>query len=740
MKAPPCVFSVCLLLSPILLHVGCDGSTEVAPGTADMESRLLALVADADPLVDEQLNTARISYFLGLPEIDNPPAMLLRSGVIAQELMNAGYTNSALEQLVTIRELGRNEEAPPVPGFYETLEEFIGLGFLRQAGELACRNTGAGLVRPPCWRPVPSARAVLLPDSARVAFAAAADWHAAMLDRRPEDLRARWLLNVIAFQTGTWPDAVPPEHRIPEQGFGGPHQQSDGMPLLEDVAPRVGLDVVSLSGGGIVEDFNGDGLPDVLVSSRGLLDQMRYFESNGAGGFVERTEKAGLRGLVGGLNMVHADYDNDGDADVFVLRGGWLVQGYPNSLLRNDGGFFSDVTLESGIYSEHPTQTGAWGDFDGDGWLDLVIGNESRDARTHPTELFRNKGDGTFEEVGAEVGLGFAAFSKGVVWGDYDNDGLLDLYFSLLHAPNRLYRNLGPDANGRFGFEDVTASAGVSEPSASFPTWFWDFDNDGYLDIYVAGYRAQTGDLVREMEGVPHGSELPRLYRNVGDGTFADVTEAQGLDRIMYAMGSNFGDFDGDGWLDFLVGTGDPDVRQLMPNRMFRNLGDRFVEITGATGVGSLHKGHSVAFVDVDNDGDTDIHIQLGGANEGDISPNALYENPGFGMRWIALELEGVTANRSGIGARVDVSVPTPNGEVQLHRVVGTGGSFGSNPLRQEIGLGADAVTATVRIVWPGSGTIDEWVDLQVDQAYRLREGNPVAEPVTRPRIQLGGR
>ena len=329
---------------------------------------------------------------------------------------------------------------------------------------------------------------------------------------------------------------------------------------------------------------------------------------------------------------------------------------------------------------------------------------------------------------------------KGVTWGDYDNDGRPDLYLSILHASNRLYRNLGPGP-GQAGweFEDVTARAGVAEPVASFPTWFWDFDNDGWLDIYVAGYAAQTADIVRELTGQPHSAALPRLYRNLGDGTFADVTGAQGLDRIMYAMGSNYGDLDGDGRLDFLVGTGDPDFRQLMPNRMFRNLGDRFVEVTAAGGFGSLHKGHAVAFADIDNDGDTDVHVQLGGANEGDLSPNALYENPGFGHRWIALALEGERANRAGIGARITVIVEGDEGTRRIHRRAGTGGSFGANPLRQEIGLGRATRITSIEIRWPGSGTIDRLTGIEPDRAYRVVEGTGSAVPLERPRIRLGG-
>ena len=734
---------------------GSPDSAGPSAGTREMAARLLALADAADPLLDEQLNTARLRYLTNLPASTDGAEMLVRAANAARELLNAGHTQPALEQLIFVDQTLEAVPAEPFPGFRRSIEELIGIAFLRLGAELVCPASGpaAGTVEPalersPCWPAVPSAASGPVSDpisgpvsdSARAALNAAIGWHGSLLQLRPDDLRARWVLNLAAMTAGTWPDSVPPEYRLEGTVVGG----AGAFPRFEDVATRVGLDAVSLSGGAIVDDLNGDGLPDVMTSSRGLLHPLRYFESDGAGGFVDRTAEAGLEGLLGGLNLVHADYDNDGDADIFVLRGGWLVQPLPNSLLRNDGGVFSDVTREAGLYSEHPTQTGAWADYDGDGWLDLFIGNESRDSLAHRSELYRNRGDGTFEEIAADVGIEVMDFVKGVTWGDYDNDGRPDLYLSILHASNRLYRNLGPgtDTDGDWAFEEVAGRAGVVEPLASFPTWFWDFDNDGWLDIYVAGYAAQTADLVREMTGEPHSAELPRLYRNLGDGTFADVTAAQGLDRIMYAMGSNYGDLDSDGWLDFLVGTGDPDLRQLMPNRMFRNLGDRFVEITGAGGFGSLHKGHGVSFVDIDNDGDTDVHIQLGGANEGDLSPNALYENPGFDHRWLALTLVGDRANRPGIGARITVTVEGTggtDGTRRIHRRAGTGGSFGSNPLRQEIGLGAATRIESVEIRWPGSGTVDRLTGLALDRAYRIREGTGIAEPLERPRIRLGG-
>jgi hypothetical protein len=272
----------------------------------------------------------------------------------------------------------------------------------------------------------------------------------------------------------------------------------------------------------------------------------------------------------------------------------------------------------------------------------------------------------------------------------------------------------------------------VEDPVDSFPTWFFDYDNDGWDDLFVAGYRIRNvGDVAADYLGLPGRGTRARLYRNRGDGTFADVTGAAKLDRVLHAMGSGFGDLDNDGWLDFYLGTGDPDLLTLIPNRMFRNAGGtHFQDVTTSGGFGHLQKGHGVSFADLDNDGDQDVHEDLGGAVTGDVYPNVLFENPGLGNRWLKLRLEGVKANRSAIGARVRVRFVEGGAERTVHRIVGPGGSFAGSPLRLEIGLGrAERITA-VEIDWPGSGTRQSVAGLVPDRMYRVREGDAVVREV----------
>ncbi|MDX1388817.1 MAG: CRTAC1 family protein, partial [Acidobacteriota bacterium] len=559
------------------------------------------------------------------------------------------------------------------------------------------------------------------------------------LSLRPDALDARWLLNLALMTLGEYPDAVPERWLIPPEVFASDHD----IGRFRDVAPAAGLAEVGLAGGSVVEDLDGDGLLDIVTTSWGVRDPMRYYVNNGDGTFTDRTAEAGLTGLTGGLNVNHADYDNDGDADVMVFRGGWLGElgTIPNSLLRNNGdGTFDDVTEEAGLLELHPTHSGAWGDFNNDGWLDLFVGSEQRSAtHPHPSHLYVNNGDGTFDEIAAAVGLADQGFVKGVVWGDYDNDGRLDLYVSTFGSPNRLYRNEGPGGSTDprdWRFSDVTAAAGVGEPIFGFPTWFFDYDNDGFEDIFVASWDPVAIDVVAARYlGLPHVTEGPRLYRNNGDGTFDDVTEGVRLrDAVLLAMSANFGDLDNDGWPDLYVGTGAPGLETLMPNKMFRNAnGEWFQDVTSSGGFGHLQKGHGISFGDIDNDGDQDVFAVMGGWFSGDVYQNVLFENPGHGRHFLVLQLEGTRSNRAAVGARLRVRVGAPGGTREIRATVGTGGSFGSSTLRQEIGLGGATAIELVEVTWPRGGEVQVFRDLAVDGSYRLREGETAAIPLRRP-------
>jgi len=565
----------------------------------------------------------------------------------------------------------------------------------------------------------------------------------ALLKDDPSDDLARWLLNVASMQLGRYPRDLPPKYLLPASLFKSDREE----PEWPDMAALAGIDLTTRSGGAVVEDFDSDGLLDIVTSTSNPTGPMHLFHNNGDGTFSDRTAAAGLLDEVGGLNLVLTDYDNDGHPDLLVLRGAWWGNfgRYPLSLLRNRGdGTFEDVTVHAGLLTSAPTQTAAWADFDNDGNLDLFVGHENNpEAGEHfPSQLFHNNGDGTFTDIAKQLGLSEQGFVKGVAWGDFNNDGRPDLYISCKNGENRLYRNDGPNPPQSAGtkkqssfrpersalekpavlqpattpgappssrssrlrwvpreapfaqtatrtftpatdpsfrpersaaqkppvfppskdpgapasaapspnlgsatilgsatttpnpfpwrFTDVTAPSGLAHQHNTFATWFFDYNNDGWPDIFVAGYSAASmQDVGHFQSGHPADANLPHLYRNNRNGTFTDVAHDLHLDRAMLTMGANFGDLDNDGYLDLYLGTGEPSYEALLPNRLFRNAaGKRFEDITSATGLGHLQKGHSIAFADIENRGLEDIFELMGGAFPGDPYQSALYRNP----------------------------------------------------------------------------------------------------------------
>jgi len=711
------------LLLTVLMVGACSSS--VSEGTRNMatELEMIAVETDRNPIRNAHANSARASELQSLI----PPAQVhdrvQYQATLGTELLRAGESEAAVEIFGDIL-----ESMDSMPDLFDqswrlAVIDNLALSYLRIGEQQNCVIHHAAAR---CLFPI-SPEGV---HTVRRGSEMAIHWYEQILHQDTTDLNSLWLLNLAHMTLGSHPDGVNPKWRISQESV----QSSATMRRFDDVAPQLGVNVMGLSGGVVLEDLSSDGHLDLMVSSWGLRDQLRYFENDGRGGFKERTASAGLTGLTGGLNLIHADYDNDGDHDILVLRGAWLNEGHPNSLLRNTGrGNFEDVTRESGIYSRYPTQTAAWSDFDLDGDLDLFIGNESTPRSGHnPSELFVNQGDGTFKELAANYGIGIVGNVKAVVWGDYNNDGWPDLFMSRYLERNSLFRNEMGNT-----FTDVSQEAGIQEPIDSFPAWFWDYDQDGWLDLFVSGWRAMAADIAAEYLGLEGKDEKPRLYRNLGTGSFEDVTFQVGLDKVMYSMGANFGDLDGDGWLDFYVGTGDPNLRALMPNRMFRNVqGSCFEEVTASGGFGHLQKGHGVAFGDIDHDGDQDIYQVMGGAFEGDLAQNTLFENPSQDHAWVILSLEGTTSNRSAIGARITVVTDSDT----LHRSVSTGGSFGSSPLREEVGLGQAKYIHEIIVDWPNdTEAVEKFHDVPMRKLVRVREGTPDVEIVTLHSVQLGG-
>lgn len=531
------------------------------------------------------------------------------------------------------------------------------------------------------------------------------------LKSSPKDLEVRWLLNLSYMTLGQYPDGVPAEYRMSESAF----RSNQNVGRFEDVAPAMGLNVVRGAGGLIVEDFENNGMLDVVVSSQDVCDPLRYFHNNGDGTFSDWSEQAGLLNQLGGLNIVAADYNNDGCVDILVLRGGWEFPQRKSLLRNNCNGTFTDVTEESGLgESITSTQTAVWADIDNDGYLDLFIGNENS-----PSQLFRNKGDGTFEEIGHAAGIDRVGFTKGVTAADYDQDGFVDFYVTNNNGVNFLYHN-----NGNKKFTEVARQAGVQGPVFSFSTWFFDYDNDGWPDLFVTGYMNSVHEALKTYVKQPFNAETLKLYRNKHDGTFEDVTAKVGLDKVFMPMGTNFGDIDNDGYLDIYLGMGSPSYTALLPHTLLRNDGGKsFVDITQSSGTGELHKGHGIVFADLGRQGREDILAEIGGAVPGDKHAMRVFKNPGARNDWLNIRLTGKKSNRSAVGAQIKVTVHDgKEAERAIYRVVGQTSSFGGNPLEQHIGLGYEAHDISVDVYWPATKTRQHFVGVGKNQYIDIQE------------------
>ena len=650
-------------------------SLEFDKNQADLRfegNRQMALILDS-------LNTVanfQTNYFLSGKRAEqlliNKPAFKSGKEAIvwnlkyAFELLNSGNAHGAIKEFETFLKdfNGSDEEKIRIPQF-KSLYELLAVAYLRHGEN---ENCVANHNSESCILPLKGKAIHVKKNGSQQAMR----YYAMLLEVYPDDIQLKWLFNIAAMTLGDFPQGVPEKFRI---DFAAVDTKVTGFTPLYNAATDLGVDVKGLSGAGIIEDFNGDGFMDVFASSYGIQDNATLFFSDGKGGFIDVTDSAQLRGITGGLNAKQADFNNDGFMDILLLRGAWLDEGgeWPNSLLRNNGdGTFSDVTFAAGMGSSfYPTETATWADVNNDGWVDVFIANENNDKNAHPCELFINNGDGTFTDKAKDWGMdGNFGYAKAANFADFNNDGWMDLFLGCLGQPNYLFMNRGKQPNGELKFENIAGKAGVTLPNMSFPAIVVDFDHNGYPDILSTSFPLNRLDYVaqdvgEEMLGIPNKVEKTKLFLNQGNENFKEVSKEWNIDKMIFAMGFNSGDLNNDGWIDVYAGTGAFAFTTLVHNRVFLNRGGKgFDEVTMSSGMGHLQKGHGIGFGDLDNDGDQDVYVTLGGAVEGDDAHNALFVNPNTGNNWLRLQLRS-SENKNSIGARVRVTGKTASGNLQ---------------------------------------------------------------------------
>jgi enediyne biosynthesis protein E4 len=499
-----------------------------------------------------------------------------------------------------------------------------------------------------------------------------------------------------------------------------------------------------MSGGGLVIDYDNDGWQDVLLVDGGsLVDQAlarrarhRLFHNRGNGTFEDATAASGLAHSEYGMGGCAADFDNDGWIDVYLTSVG------TNALYRNNAGRgFTDVTKASGAGGPATFNTScAWADVERDGDVDLFVthyvdarvdnpvfcGDASKAFRVycHPlnfqplrSTLYRNNGNGTFTDASREMGVfDQRGNGLGVVFGDYDDDGWPDIFVANDTTPNFLYHNEQGKA-----FIEMALRAGVSVASDGMPragmgTDFGDFDGDGRLDIFVTNH---------EFEG-------HTLFHNLGGGLFEDATFKSGAGPAtlpFVGFGTVFFDYDNDGDLDLSIVNGHvmnspghvrPGAKEAQRRVLLRNDGGRYRDVAATSGAGFTVErvGRALAGGDFDNDGDLDL---LAVNNNG---PADLLRNTGApGANAVLVRLVGTMSNRSAVGARLRATVGTAT---QLREVKAGSSYLAQNDLRVHIGLGAAKQIDRLEIRWPSGKAPEVLAGVAAGQIVTVTEGRGI--------------
>jgi enediyne biosynthesis protein E4 len=538
--------------------------------------------------------------------------------------------------------------------------------------------------------------------------------------------------------------------------------QDSPAPKFEDISASAGLTaphiaapekryiVESTSGGVGFIDCDNDGKLDILMVGGSNVDHyrqgggdlmVRLFHQDGDLHFTDITEKAGLTRKGWGMGVSVMDFDNDGWQDLYVTGYGG------NVLYRNLGNCkFEDVTEKAGLRVGGYSMGAAWADYDRDGYVDLFVpryldfdmtklptydaenkGCEFRGIsmecarRGHSGQsdfLFRNRGDGTFEDVSKKAGVDDPGTYLGMqaIWADYDNDGWPDLYVTNDGGPNYLYHN---KHDGTFDEVGLLSGAGLSptgEERSGMGVDVGDFDRDGKLDIYVTNYT----------------EESDALFWNQGERGFPDIADSAGISvptNFWVGWGVGFVDLQNTGWPDIFVAHGHvyPQMDQIKGGAPYRqpvlllhnNRNRTFTDITATTGLDKLPPGsrRGVAFGDVNNDGKVDILMLNVGS-----PPTLLINRTESTNHAVLLKLIGTKSNKAAIGARVAV---TSGGLTQIDEIRSGGSYLSQNDLRLHFGLGRQAALDTVEITWP-SGIKESYHALAADFIYTMVEGGGI--------------
>lgn len=497
---------------------------------------------------------------------------------------------------------------------------------------------------------------------------------------------------------------APPPPPPPDRNGALPMSFIDEAGLRGVLSPGYGR-------GAAMVDLDGDGRLDLIAAQSELPDAFLRQKADGKFEIMNETWQV-PRTRDRGWGVLAADFDNDGDVDVYFPTGGFTGP-QVNMFLRNDldaAGVFVDITASSGDAGTvlQSNFGGTVLDFDNDGDLDIFLTAASTPAEPNPTcKLLRNDGGLQFADVSIAADIIEEGDYRHCSSGDINNDGLVDIAVGNFTGDNRLYRN-----NGDGTFTDIAASAGVTDPVKNFGVVMDDFDNDGWLDLYVAKYQ--------------FASPLPSgLLLNNGDSTFRDVRVASGM-TVQGDMGHNVGDLNADGFPDIFIGTGHPNwkrenrVKFVRPSALGKVLVLEFAYRGGFLENGPTRT-HGIAFGDIDKDGYLDVYTNNGGPAFVPTSwePNALWMAQGNSNKWASVELIGVKSNRDAVGARASLTA-SDGRQVHRFRTIGKGFANTDAPALH-FGLASSADDLRLKVEWP-SGLVQEHLSFPAMKLSKLHE------------------
>jgi hypothetical protein len=452
-----------------------------------------------------------------------------------------------------------------------------------------------------------------------------------------------------------------------------------------DVAPSLGVNDAGAAQGVVFLDVNNDGWLDIFLANNNTPSKL-WINNNGTS-FTESSTSWGVNMTSPTRGISAADFNNDGFIDVMI--GNWQT---PIMLFKNTGTAFINYSTDAGVAFMSYGGSINWIDYNKDGKIDVLFANDGMPPKYN--YFFRNDNLLSFTNVAYSIGLIDSSSTLCLAASDYNNDSYPDLFLGTQSNPGSLLTSIVYKNNGNGTFTDVTNASGITTNYYTWGAEWGDFNNDGYMDLFLAN---TTG--------------FNQLYKNNGNGTFTDVTVAMGVNDPGQSYSCGWADIDNDGDLDLYVARG-----QTYVDKMYRNDGTTFTDISTAAGMGDLRHSSCVSWGDYNNDGFLDLYLNNNGTE------NRLYKNSGNSNKWIILRLNGVNSNRSAIGTRVRIKTGTLN---QIREVEGGSGGKGMNSLPVEFGIGTASIIDSLIIKWP-SGLEQRFANVTPNTIYNVTEGQTI--------------